>query len=128
MSVRITRKGLSIGISLIDEDVYVELRAIGKLTHRDYEILVPMLEEAIKEVSDPSIKILVDAREFEGWEPRAAWDDVRLGMKYRKEFSRIAIVGNKPWEKYAASVAKWFTSGDAQYFEDMDEALEWINS
>ena len=126
MSVRMSRKGLSIGISLMDDDVYVELRAIGRLTHRDYEVLVPMLDEAIKEVPEPHIRILVDAREFEGWEPRAAWDDFRLGLKHRKEFSKIAILGNKPWEKYVTTVARWFTSGDARYFEEMDEAIEWI--
>ncbi|MDX1335837.1 MAG: STAS/SEC14 domain-containing protein, partial [Gammaproteobacteria bacterium] len=92
MSV-ITRKGLSIGISRVNEHVFVELRAIGKLTHEDYETMTPMLEEALSEVRHPTIDALVDIRELEGWEARAAWDDFKLGMKHRKEWNRIAVVG-----------------------------------
>jgi len=127
MSV-ITRKGLSIGISRVNENVFVELRAIGKLTHEDYETMTPMLEEALSEVRHPTIDALVDIRELEGWEARAAWDDFKLGMKHRKEWNRIAVVGNKPWGKVATKVGGWFTSGGAEYFEDVDAAVAWLDS
>ena len=122
----IIRKGLSIGTSRINDQVVIELGVVGKLSHDDYQLIVPMVEAALAEVKEPKIKVLRDAREFEGWELRAAWGDFKLGLKHRNEFSKIAIVGNKPWEKYATKVAGWFTSGEAQYFEDMPAAVSWL--
>ena len=126
MSVK--RRGLSIGVCCIEGKSFVEMRAIGKLTHEDYQTITPMIEDAIAASDDNCVDVLADLREFEGWEARAAWDDFKLGMKYRKSWSRIALVGNKKWEQWAAKVAGWFVGGEAKYFEDIDAALQWIGS
>ena len=123
----LSRHGISIGIERLDDDIWMSLSVAGKLTHADYELFVPMLEEAIKEVKQPQIKVLVDALEFEGWELRAAWDDFKLGLKHGRQFSKIALVGNKPWEKLAAKLANWFIGGESQYFESVQEAVAWLN-
>jgi len=123
---RLKRHGISIGLERTDEVIYLQLKAVGKLTHKDYEVLTPMLDNAVKAVEHPKIQALVDVSELDGWELRAAWDDFKLGVKHGREFSRIALVGNKPWEKAAAKVADWFIGGEARYFEDADEAREWL--
>jgi len=120
------RHGVSIGLERVDEIIYLRLKVVGKLTHKDYEVLTPMLDNALKAVEHPKIHALVDICELDGWELRAAWDDFKLGVKHGSEFSRIALVGNKPWEKVAAKVAGWFIGGEAQYFEDADEAIDWF--
>jgi hypothetical protein len=47
-------------------------------------------------------------------------------MKHRNQFEKIAILGNKKWQEYSAKVGKWFVSGDIQYFEDEQAALDWL--
>ena len=121
-----TEHGLSFGITRINDRFYMDIKVIGKLAHSDYEIMMPMLENALEGVKDPKIKTLVDLREFDGWELRAAWDDLKLGIKHNREFSKIALLGNKNWEKMAAKVSNWFTSGEINYFEDRNEALTWL--
>lgn len=122
------RHGISIGLEKFDSDTfYLTLSVSGKLTHEDYQELTPMLEAALQTVKAPRVRAFIDASELEGWEPRAAWDDFRLGLKHGNAFEKIAIYGNRKWQALAARVGSWFISGEARYFEDRDEALEWLN-
>lgn len=122
-----TRHGLSIGIERIDQDVFLTLKATGKLTHQDYQVITPMIDAALKEVSFPKIKALVDITEMQGWELRAAWDDFELGLKHGSEFEKIALYGNKNWQEIAANIGSWFISGEMKYFEEYQQALAWLN-
>ncbi len=123
----IQRHGLSIGIESINSEFYLTLKASGKLTHEDYETISPMIDAALAEIEQPEIKALIDATELEGWEARAAWDDFKLGLKHGNEFVKIAIYGNKRWQDMAAKIGSWFISGEMKYFEDEDDAIEWLN-
>jgi len=102
--------GITIGISRIDNHFYLKIKAVGKLTHQDYEIITPMIDKAVLNVEAPEIKALFDATELEGWELRAAWDDLRLGL----------------YPNYLSKIADWFVSGEVEYFEKYQEAVNWF--
>lgn len=121
------RHGLSIGIERIDNAFFLSFKAIGKLTHEDYEKINPMIDSALEGVTDPTINAYIDASELEGWEIRAAWDDFKLGLKHGSQFNKIAIFGNKKWQEVSAKIGSWFISGEARYFEDADSALKWLH-
>ena len=120
--------GLAIGIAQTGNEFFLTLKATGTLTHADYQTISPMLDAALGEVKTPRVKVLVDCTELEGWELRAAWDDFKLGLKHGNEFEKIAIVGNKHWLEVSAKTAGWFTSGEAQYFERVEDAYAWLNA
>lgn len=122
----ITRHGLFIGVERVDNTFFLSLKAIGKLTHADYDKINPLIDAALDGVKDPQVNVFIDASELEGWELRAAWDDFKLGLKHGSEFNKIAIFGNKKWQQYAAKIATWFTSGEVKYFEDAATALSWL--
>lgn len=124
----INKHGLSIGIERVGSDVFLALKAVGKLTHEDYEIITPILDSALAEVDMPKVKVLIDGTEMEGWELRAAWDDVKLGLKHGKEFEKIAIYGNKHWQEITAKIGGWFVSGEVKYFENYESALNWLKA
>jgi len=124
--MKITRHGLSIGIEAVGDEFFLSLKAIGKLTHEDYEKINPIIDSALAGIKDPKVKVLLDASELEGWEFRAAWDDFKLGLKHGSEFEKIAIFGNKKWQEYSAKIGSWFISGDIKYFESIDDALNWL--
>ena len=120
------KHGITIGLERINAEIFVYIKATGRLTHADYSILAPMLERALETVTAPEVKVLVDAREFEGWELRAAWDDFRLGLRHGNQFSHIAIVGSLRWLRAASAMAGWFLSGEVQFFEQPEEAIAWL--
>lgn len=123
----IKRHGLSIGIERSGSNIFLSLKAIGKLTHEDYETITPMIDSALNAVKEPQVKALIDGTELEGWEVRAAWDDFKIGLKHGNEFVKIAIYGNKHWQEIAAKVGAWFVSGEVRYFENEEDALAWLN-
>lgn len=122
------RHGLSIGIESTGDEFFLSVKATGRLTHADYQKIVPMIEAALASVSDPRLKVYMDLSELEAWEARAAWDDFRLGLKYRGEFDKIAVYGSQRWQKYASKVASWFISGEVQYFDNAKAALDWLQA
>ena len=122
-----SKHGFTIGIERVGSEVFLALKAVGKLTHNDYETITPMIDSALAEVKQPKVKVLIDGTELEGWELRAAWDDFKIGLKHGNEFEKIAIYGNKNWQEIAAKVGTWFVSGEVKYFENYDEALAWLS-
>tara|TARA_R110002012_G_scaffold104238_1_gene244610 strand:+ start:36356 stop:36829 length:474 start_codon:yes stop_codon:yes gene_type:complete len=127
-TMSIKKHGLSIGIERINNNVFLALKAVGKLTHADYELITPMLDSAISQVKDAEVNVLIDGTELEGWELRAAWDDLKLGLKHNNEFRKIAIYGNKNWQEIAAKVGSWFISGEIKYFENVTDAVNWLSA
>lgn len=120
------KHGLSIGIERIENDFFLSLKAVGRLTHEDYKIITPMIDSALAQVKAPKVDVLIDGTELEGWELRAAWDDFKLGLKHNNEFRKIAIYGNKNWQEITAKVGSWFISGEIKYFDNLHEALSWV--
>lgn len=122
-----SKHGFSIGIERVGSDVFLAMKAVGKLTHEDYETITPMIDSALEEVKQPKVKVLIDGTELEGWELRAAWDDFKIGLRHGNDFEKIAIYGNKNWQDIAAKVGTWFVSGEVRYFENYDDALSWLS-
>jgi uncharacterized membrane protein len=111
----------------IEEPFYaVELQVNGKLTTKDYEALVPIVETLIMK---RKISLLVELLDFHGWSVGALWEDTKFAAKHFKNIERIAIVGDKLWERGMAAFCKPFTSADVRFFDysDIDQAREWIN-
>ena len=124
------RHGIQFGVETNSyEDssrVMIWIKATGKLSHQDYEVMVPALDAAISKVEKAKIYILLDATEFEGWELQAMWDDFRFGLSHYSEFVKIAIVGHQPWQALSAKIGNWFVHGDVQYFESLVVAKTWL--
>ena len=106
----------------------VLLRSSGKLTDEDYAELIPRLENLIAE--EGRICLYVEIHDFHGWEPHAAWEDFKFGLKHGHDLKRLALVGDKQWEAWMAKIARPFTRGEVRYFDitERDEALRWIHS
>jgi len=86
-----------------------------------------MIDSALEGITEPKVNVLFDGTELEGWEVRAAWDDFKFGLKHDNEFSKIAFVGNKKWQELAAKVGRWFMTGEIKYFEEISDALDWLD-
>jgi len=118
--------GIGISIKRSKKRLFIEIVMLGKLTHEDYQIFVPIIDKALKEVKKLEVDLLVDMRKFKGWELLAGWDDLKFGLKYRNAFDRIAIIGNKKWEERAVSMMKHLMKGKIKFFKERDKAVSWL--
>ena len=126
MSIIIEEHGVGLTIRNIDGRLVVELKMAGKLTHEDYEIFVPILDRALRELKGSGAYLLADMRAFKGWKGRAAWDDLLFGLKHRKAFKKIAVVGKKKWEELSVEMMHPLMKGKIRFFKDPEKALAWL--
>ena len=107
------------------ENVIV-VKATGLLTDKDYKEFVPRLEKLIEKQG--AVSILLEFENFRGWEPKALWDDFKIGLEHTGDFRKIAIVGEKVWHHFFAVIVRAFTSGEVRYFEqdEIQKAWAWI--
>lgn len=105
---------------------FLEVEASGKLTHEDYQQLVPKLEEALK--IHGKARILFQMRDFHGWEGAALWDDMKFGLKHFSDIEKLAMVGDKKWEKGMSVFCRPFTRAQIRYFDSkaVEEARLWV--
>lgn len=122
----IRRHGITVGIERVETRLLVSFKACGTLTHQDYQTITPIIESALAEVEHPQIRAFFDASELEGWELRAAWDDLKLGLKHGQDFEKVAILGHQQWLEWASKVGNWFIAGEVQVFENEQSALAWL--
>jgi hypothetical protein len=97
-----------------------------KLDKEDYELFVPQLEGLMDEGS--KIRLLVELKDFRGWSFGALWEDTKFSIKHLRDIERLAIVGDKAWEKGMTVFTKPFTSAKVRYFDESEAetARKWI--
>jgi hypothetical protein len=98
----------------------------GKLHDEDYKTLVPMVDQAIAEHG--KTRILAQFHDFQGWDAHALWDDIKFATTHCTKIGRVALVGEKQWEKHMATVCKPFTMAKIKYFDaaEIDAAWKWL--
>jgi len=98
----------------------------GRLHDQDYVQFVPVIEAAIAEHGP--VRLLAQFHDFHGWDPHALWDDIKFSSRHCHDVERIALVGDKAWERWMAGVCKPFTKAVIRYFDvsEMEQAWEWV--
>ena len=106
----------------------LQVTVSGKLAAEDYKRFLPEFERLVQEHG--KISVLVDMKDFHGWEPRALWEDLKLDVKHFADIDRLAMVGDKQWEKGMADFCRPFTTARIRYFDqaDAEVARDWIMS
>jgi hypothetical protein len=104
----------------------LEIQVSGKLTHEDYEQFVPEFERLIQE--NGKIRILFEMTDFHGWEFAALWDDIKFDAKHFSHIERLAMVGDRAWEKGMSAFCRPFTTAEIRYFDhtEIAEARDWL--
>jgi len=106
-----------------DSPKILAFKMSGKLHDADYKTFVPMVDAAISK--EGKVRMLAQFHDFHGWDLRALWDDIKFATTHCTKIERIALVGEKTWEKWMAAVCKPFTMAKIQYFDAAKIADAW---
>lgn len=100
--------------------------ARGKLTKKDYELLIPKMVTAAKK--EGPLRVLISLHDFKGWEPSALWEDVKFDIQHQDDLAKVAVVGENEVEKWGTKISKAFFKAPVKYFEEGDEeaARQWL--
>ncbi len=117
---------MSLDVKEADGGNVLEVRVSGKLTKEDYGRFLPEVERMIGQHG--KIRVLFDMHDFHGWSAGALWADIKFDLKHFKDIERLAMVGEKTWEKGMSTFCKPFTTATIRYFERAQEgeARRWV--
>lgn len=104
----------------------VIIHVTGRLVRADYERLVPEFNRLVQ--THGKLRVMFDMTEFHGWDPAAAWEDLKLSFAHFSHVEKIAMVGETQWQHGLATFAQPFTRAKVRYFDhaDFDKAHAWL--
>lgn len=103
----------------------VGFKLSGKLNDEDYKKFVPLVDAEI--AKEGKVNVFAQFHDFHGWDLHALWDDIKFSTTHCSKIRRIALVGEKNWQKWMATVCKPFTMAKVRYFDaaDVESAKAW---
>lgn len=105
----------------------VAFRISGNVDKNDYNVMLPVLEEKIKQHG--KIRVYAEVQDVEAYSLRALYDEVKFDVTHAANFSRAAIVGDSDWIDWLTVMAQPFTTANIKYFDfsQREAAWEWIH-
>ncbi|MEH6455284.1 MAG: STAS/SEC14 domain-containing protein [Cocleimonas sp.] len=110
----------------VHEDNTYAVRVSGKLGHEDYQKFLPELEELLAE--NDEISLLIELDDFHGADLTAIKDDFNFSREHKDNFEKLAVVGDRKWQKWMTSLSSPFVKAEIKYFErpDLQNAWDWL--
>ncbi len=104
----------------------VGFKLCGKLHDEDYKQFVPKMETIL--TAEGKVRLFIQFEDFHGWDLHAALDDLKFRLRHYSDFERIAIVGDRKWEKWMANFCRPFSKATVKYFDrsETDAAWKWL--
>ncbi len=117
---------MPVDLSEQNEGRILQVRVRGKLTHKDYQRFVPEFGRLAQKHG--KVSILFEMDDFHGWKTAALWDDIRFDLTYFASIKRLAMVGDKRWQKWMSSFCRPFTTAEIRYFSHAESvnARRWL--
>lgn len=108
-------------------DNYVEVRLSERITAKDYEKFLPVIDAEIARCG--RICLLVIMEDFRGWDVETGWEETKFMFSRFSKIDRVGIVGASELQKWMAFFSKPFTMAEVKYFttEEEAEARKWVS-
>jgi SpoIIAA-like len=109
-------------------DQIIAVSCSGHVTKSDYErVLIPAVEAALQR--HDKVRLLYRAGpEFDGIDPGAVFEDMKVGFAHLSRWERVAIVTNVEWIRLAIRAFAFLMPGTVRFFTNSQEAeaRDWI--
>ena len=105
----------------------VTARLLGKLDPDAYDGVNEEIDNIMSHAEH--VRLVLDLREFDGWSGLSALGNhLSLVREHYRVPERIAIVGDKAWQKMAGKIVARFVNAHTMFFDsgDYDGAVAWI--
>lgn len=120
--------GESLGtIHLSQEGDVINAKLIGSIEASAYESIEKEVDALFSRIE--GVRLMLDLRDFDGWAALGALHNhLSLIRDHHRFLRRVAVVGDKAWQKLAEKVASRFIAADTRFFDAVDVALAevWI--
>ena len=100
----------------------------GEITDNEYKGFVAEVENSVSVEGKIQLLMVVDYPQ--DFDLKAAWDDLVFWIKHINNIERLAIVGQREWEKWLELLEKPFIHTEVKYYKtsNIENAWNWIKS
>ena len=118
----VKQKEFKMPIQLNQEDggKILVVHVSGKLTKADYEHIGAGVRGIVQQ--HRKLRLLFDMTGFHGWDVGALWADIKFDVRHHADIQRLAMVGERKWERGMASFCKPFTKATIRYLDHAGSA------
>jgi hypothetical protein len=112
----------------LNDQAITYVNATGTLDKSDYPRFAAEFERAAQKQG--KLRIFFDMTKASGWDGGAIWSEIKFDAKHFEQIQRMAVVGDKSWEKVWTTFAEPFTMAEIRYFDaaNSEEAVRWLKS
>jgi len=98
----------------------------GILSSNDYKYFVPAFDRLAQQ--NERLRVLFDMTDFHGWKVGALWEEIKWDVNHFPSIERLALVGDRKWEREMAMFCEPFTSAEIRFFDqaDLSAARKWL--
>ncbi|MDQ8188997.1 STAS/SEC14 domain-containing protein [Roseibacillus persicicus] len=102
------------------------LELSGIIEPHEHEEVIPALKNLLEK--NEGVSLLVDMRDLVSWQPSAVWEELQFDLHFLRSFRRIAMVSDRDYQKWLATLAKRFGVAEIRYFHSSahEQALAWL--
>jgi hypothetical protein len=100
-----------------------------KLKSDDFSLLAPQIDSLITQYG--TIRLLIDASGFNGWENIAAFEKHAGFIKdHHRKIERIAVIAPHDWQHWLIGAVRVFLHPEVKAFDKSheNEAVQWITA
>jgi len=108
----------------------VALACEGHVTRDDYKtVLEPIVESALSQHDKIRLYYQI-GEDFEGIDPSAVWEDIKVGFEHLSRWERIAVVTDVDWIRRTMQAFSFLMPGAMKMFPlaQMKAARAWITA
>ena len=105
----------------------LRITAPDKLHADDFRHIAPQIDSLIRQYG--TIRLLIDATGFHGWENIAAFENHAGFVKnHQQKVERIAVIAAHDWQHWLIGAVRIFVHPEARAYDKSheSEALQWI--
>lgn len=112
----------------MDDDRVVAVRIDGTIREEDVAAMVEVVVDKL--TRHEKLRAYVEVEKLRGIEPRALFEDLKMGLEHWRDFERKAAVIDPPWlGRLVEAVDPLFPWIELRAFPftEKDEAVRWIS-
>lgn len=111
-----------------EKDNLISAKLSGKISKNDVEKIHPLIHKIIEK--GKKVDFYFEMEDFEGYTLKGFWEDIKVDSAHISDYGKMAFVGEKNWQEWAAKATDFFTSSEVKYFkiENRTQAMVWIKS
>lgn len=104
------------------------VRVSGELTNDDFDLYREQIRDRMKRYG--SARLYYEMVNLSWVKPGAALENALFDLVHGREYDRVAMVGEKVWQEWAAKIISPVKKKGVRYFNlaDREKALRWVQT